>query len=49
MVASALLKQRESVLAQLRRLGVQILEAPARDIGPRLINRYLDVKRRELV
>lgn len=48
-VAEALLRQRESVLAQLRRLGVQILEAPAAEAGPALINRYLDVKRRELV
>lgn len=48
-VASTLLKQRESVLAQLRRLGVQILEARAAEIGPALVNRYLDVKRRELV
>ena len=48
-VAAALLRQRESVLTQLRRIGVQILEAPAAQIGPALINRYLDVKRRELV
>jgi uncharacterized protein (DUF58 family) len=48
-VAGALLRQRESVLAQLRRMGVQILEAPAAETGPALINRYLDVKRRELV
>ena len=48
-VAGALLRQRENVLTQLRRMGVQILEAPATQIGPALINRYLDVKRRELV
>lgn len=48
-VAAALLRQRENVLAQLRRMGVQILEAPATQTGPALINRYLDVKRRELV
>ena len=48
-VAGRLLKQRESVLAQLRRLGVQILQARAADIGSALVNRYLDVKRRELV
>ena len=48
-VAGALLRQRENVLVQLRRLGVQILEAPAAQIGPELVNRYLDVKRRELV
>jgi uncharacterized protein (DUF58 family) len=48
-VASRLLKERERVLGELRRLGVQILQAPAGQIGPSLINRYLDVKRRELV
>jgi uncharacterized protein (DUF58 family) len=48
-VADALLRQRESVLAQLRRLGVEILEPRANELGPALINRYLDVKRRELV
>jgi uncharacterized protein (DUF58 family) len=48
-VAGALLRQRQMVMTQLRRLGVQILEAPAAQIGPTLINRYLDVKRRELV
>jgi uncharacterized protein (DUF58 family) len=48
-VADALLRQRENVLVQLRRLGVQILEARAAEIGPTLINRYLDVMRRELV
>jgi uncharacterized protein (DUF58 family) len=48
-VAARLLKQRESVLGQLRRLGVQILQARTADLGPGLINRYLDVKRRELV
>jgi len=48
-VASRLLKQRQSVQAQLRRLGVQILEARATDIGPALVSRYLDVKRRELI
>jgi uncharacterized protein (DUF58 family) len=48
-VAVALLRQREGVLGQLRRLGVQVLEARAAELGPDLINRYLDVKRRELV
>ena len=48
-VASTLMKQREGVLNRLRRLGVHILEARAAEIGPALVNRYLDVKRRELV
>ena len=36
-------------MAQLRHMGVQILQARADEIGSALINRYLDVKRRELV
>jgi len=48
-IAHGLLKQRENVMVQLRRLGVQILQPRAAEIGPTLINRYLDVKRRELV
>jgi len=48
-VAAALLAQRESVLAQLRRLGVQVLEARADELGPVLIDRYIDVMRRELI
>lgn len=48
-VAQALLAQRGGVLAQLRRLGVQVLEARAQDLGPALIDRYLDVMRRELI
>jgi len=48
-VAYGLTRQRDGVMAQLRRLGVQILQVRAAEIGPGLINRYLDVKRRELV
>jgi uncharacterized protein (DUF58 family) len=48
-VAGALLREREVVIEQLRRMGVQILEAPAANIGPRLLARYLDLKRRDLL
>jgi len=48
-VSAALLRQREVVVARLRRLGAQIIDAPARQLGPALVNAYLDVKRRELV
>ena len=34
---------------RLRRLGVQIVEAPAGQIGPALLSRYLDLKRRDLL
>jgi uncharacterized protein (DUF58 family) len=48
-VAAALLRERELVVARLRRLGVQVVEAPAEHIGPALIDRYLDLKRRDLL
>jgi uncharacterized protein (DUF58 family) len=48
-VAAALLREREVVIERLRRMGVQILEAPADRIGPPLLSRYLDLKRRDLL
>ena len=48
-IAQSLLRQREVVVGRLRRLGVQIVEAPAAALGPALVNAYLDIKRRELV
>jgi uncharacterized protein (DUF58 family) len=47
--AAALLRSREVVIERLRRLGVQIIDAPAARIGPALISAYLDLKRRELL
>jgi uncharacterized protein (DUF58 family) len=46
-VAADMLREREVVLARIRRSGVHVLEAEAAQIGPQLINRYLDLKRRE--
>ena len=46
-VAADLQRDREVVLARIRRLGVHVLEAEAGQVGPQLINRYLDLKRRE--
>jgi hypothetical protein len=48
-VAGALLKQRMNVLSRLRRMGVQILESRADELGPALLNRYLEIVRQELV
>ena len=44
-VAGTLLAERDAVLTRLRRLGVDVLEAPAAAMGPALIGRYLDGKR----
>ena len=43
--ADALVRQRALVLARLRRLGVDILEAPHREVGTRLLDSYLRLKR----
>jgi uncharacterized protein (DUF58 family) len=48
-VAERLLKQREAVTAKLRRLGAQIVDAPADGLPLAVLNGYLDVKRRELI
>ena len=47
--AGALLREREVVLGRLRRLGVQLVEAPIDGLGPALVNGYLDIKRRSLL
>ena len=48
-IAERLLKQREAVTARLRRLGAQIVDAPADLMSTALLNGYLDVKRRDLI
>ena len=48
-VAAGLLRERETVVARLRRLGAHIVEAPAGAIGPAVINAYIDLKRRDLL
>jgi uncharacterized protein (DUF58 family) len=44
--AAGLLRERRLVLTRLRRLGVEVVEAPAASAGPALVNAYLDLKRR---
>jgi uncharacterized protein (DUF58 family) len=48
-VASDFVRERERVLARLRRIGVQCVDAAPGAVSSRLVNRYLDIKRRELV
>jgi uncharacterized protein (DUF58 family) len=48
-VAHDLRTERELVLRRLRRMGVHALDASPGEASPRLISRYLDIKRRELV
>ena len=44
-VAESLLRERALVVARLRRMGAEVLEAKARDVGSALIDRYLALKR----
>ncbi len=46
-VAGAMLRERELVVLRLRRLGAEIVEAPADRIGADVVSRYLDLRRRE--
>ena len=48
-VAHDLVREREGVLRRLRRAGVHCIDASPQQVSTRLVNRYLDVKRRELV
>jgi uncharacterized protein (DUF58 family) len=48
-IAASLQKERELVLLRLRRLGVLCLDALPEELGPALVNRYLEAKRRELL
>lgn len=45
--AASLLRERRLVLIRLRHLGVQVIEAAANQVGPALLNAYLDLKRRD--
>jgi len=45
-VAAGLIADREDTLRILRRSGVETIDADARTLSPRLVNRYLDLKRR---
>jgi uncharacterized protein (DUF58 family) len=45
-VATGLLNEREDALRLLQRSGVDTIDADARTLSPRLVNRYLEVKRR---
>jgi uncharacterized protein (DUF58 family) len=48
-VAADFVRERERVMARLRRVGVQCVDAAPDELSTRLLNRYLDIKRRELI
>ncbi len=48
-VASDFVRERARVIARLRRMGIQCLDAAPGQVSAGLVNRYLDIKRRELI
>jgi len=48
-VAASYLQERLLVLKRLQRLGLLTIDAEPKQVGPELINRYLEIKRREQV
>lgn len=48
-VAGALLRERETVIGRLRRMGAHIVDAPVERLGTEVVNAYLDLKRRDLL
>lgn len=48
-VAASLLRERDLVISRLRRMGVEVVEACADQVGPALLTSYLDLKRRDLL
>jgi len=47
--AETLSRQRAIVLERLRRMGIDVVEAPWRQIGPQLIDKYFAIKRQEAI
>ncbi|MHC4391130.1 MAG: DUF58 domain-containing protein [Planctomycetota bacterium] len=48
-VATDMVRERELVIRRLRQMSIHALDVLPREIGADLLNRYLDIKRRELV
>lgn len=48
-VAGDLVRERDTVIGRLRRLGVHCLDVPPERLSMNLVSRYLDIVRRELV
>jgi uncharacterized protein (DUF58 family) len=48
-IADGLLRERGVVIGRLKRMGVKIVDAPADKIGMKLLNSYLELKRRDLL
>ena len=48
-VAESLVVEREVVIRRLSKAGVTVIDSTPRLLGPALVNRYLEIKRREMI
>ncbi len=48
-IAESLLRERDMVIARLQRLGVHIVDTDVRDLNIAVLNKFLDLKRREMI
>ena len=48
-VADSLVREREAVIGRLRRRGILCIDANPSEVGMQLLNRYLEIKRREMI
>ena len=48
-IAAALNKERDIVLARLERMGVQIVRTDIENMSTAVLNRFLELKRREMI
>ncbi|MFO0751178.1 MAG: DUF58 domain-containing protein [Myxococcota bacterium] len=48
-VADTLVRERETVVARLRRRGILCIDAAPGEVGMQLLDRYLEIKRREMI
>lgn len=48
-VADSLMRERETVVARLKRRGILCIDAAPSEVGMQLLDRYLEVKRREMI
>ncbi len=49
LVADSLLRERAVVFKRLARMGIQVVDAQPREVSVQLLNRYLAIKRREMI
>ncbi|MCP3961431.1 MAG: DUF58 domain-containing protein [bacterium] len=48
-VAASFQRERQLTLGRLRKAGIFAIDAPPARVGPRLIDRYLEIKRKEMI